>query len=204
MHTLMWLSSLVVQQLGQGVTPNEEIVAWQTRLETVSNMADPIVREDVEWGETVNQEVRAGPRLWCTVGQSPRRRIAGDIVDYVMVRQRWRRCCPVPDVVPAGGDACWRMAESTRLHSGLAPWYNTVHNCSALSSTQKQVTTTTMIPVQLPEPLFQRLKRAAEFTHRSVEEIAATTLEAALPLAPDMSPEIAHALTAMHPPSRRA
>lgn len=85
MHTLMWLSSLVVQQLRQGVTPNEEIVAWQTRLETVSNMADPIVREDVEWREPVSQEARAGPRLRCTVGQSPRRRVAGDSVDYVTV-----------------------------------------------------------------------------------------------------------------------
>jgi len=61
MHTLMWLSSLVVQQLGQGVTPNKEIVAWQIRLETVSNMADPIVREDIEWRETVNQEARESP-----------------------------------------------------------------------------------------------------------------------------------------------
>jgi len=58
--------------------------------------------------------------------------------------------------------------------------------------------THTMIAVQLPEPLFQRLKRAADLTHRSVEEIAATTLEAALPLAPDVPPEIANELTAMH------
>ena len=58
--------------------------------------------------------------------------------------------------------------------------------------------TTTMIPVQLPESLFQRLKRAAELTHRSVEELAATTLAAALPLAPDVPPEIAHELKAMH------
>jgi hypothetical protein len=57
---------------------------------------------------------------------------------------------------------------------------------------------TTMIPVQLPESLFQRLKRAAELTHRSVEELAAATLEAVLPLAPDVPPEIAHELTAMH------
>jgi hypothetical protein len=57
---------------------------------------------------------------------------------------------------------------------------------------------TTMIPVQLPESLFQRLKRVAELTHRSVEEIAATTLEAALPLASDVPPEIANELTAMH------
>ena len=89
MHTLMWLSSLVVQHLGQGVAPNEEIVARQTRLETVSNMADPIVRENVEWRETINQEARAGPRLRCTVVQSPRRRIAGDSVDYVIVCQCW-------------------------------------------------------------------------------------------------------------------
>ena len=66
--------------------------------------------------------------------------------------------------------------------------YNTVHKCSALTSTQEQVMTTTMILVQLPESLFQRLKRAAELTHRSVEELAATTLEAALPLAPDVPP----------------
>jgi len=58
--------------------------------------------------------------------------------------------------------------------------------------------TTTIISVQLPEPLFQRLKRVAELTHRSLEELAATTLEAALPLAPDVPPEIANELTAMH------
>jgi hypothetical protein len=44
----------------------------------------------------------------------------------------------------------------------------------------------------------QRLKRAAELMHRSVEELAATTLEAAFPLAPDVLPEIANELTARH------
>ena len=56
----------------------------------------------------------------------------------------------------------------------------------------------TMIPIQLPEPLFQRLKCAADLTHRSVEEIAAATLEAALPLAADLPPDVANELAAMH------
>ena len=55
-----------------------------------------------------------------------------------------------------------------------------------------------MILVQLPDPLFQRLKRAAELTHRSVEDIAATTLEAALPLTSDVPDEIANELAAMY------
>jgi hypothetical protein len=55
-----------------------------------------------------------------------------------------------------------------------------------------------MIPVQLPDVLFQRLKRAAELTHRSVEDIAITTLEAALPPTPDVPDEIADELAAMH------
>ena len=56
----------------------------------------------------------------------------------------------------------------------------------------------TMIPIQLPEPLFQRLKCAADLTHRSVEDIAAAALEAALPLPPDLPPDIANELAAMH------
>ena len=56
----------------------------------------------------------------------------------------------------------------------------------------------TMIPVQLPEPLFLRLKRVADLMHRSVEDIAATTLEAALPLVADVPPEVACDLAAMH------
>ncbi len=57
---------------------------------------------------------------------------------------------------------------------------------------------TTMIPIQLPEPLFQRLKCAADLTQRSVEDIAAAALEAALPLPPDLPPDIANELAAMH------
>jgi hypothetical protein len=56
----------------------------------------------------------------------------------------------------------------------------------------------TMIPVQLPESLFQRLKCAADLTHRSVEELAAAALEAALPLPPALPPDIANELAAMH------
>ena len=57
---------------------------------------------------------------------------------------------------------------------------------------------TRMIPIQLPESLFQRLKCAADRMHRSVEEIAAAALEAALPLPPDLPPDIANELAAMH------
>lgn len=56
----------------------------------------------------------------------------------------------------------------------------------------------TTVPIDLPEALFLRLKRAAELTHRSVEDLAATTLEAALPLATDLPLEIAQELAAMH------
>lgn len=54
------------------------------------------------------------------------------------------------------------------------------------------------IPIQLPEPLFQRLKRAADITHRSIEDIAATSLEATLPPSPDLPPDIGDELAAMH------
>lgn len=58
--------------------------------------------------------------------------------------------------------------------------------------------TISMVPVRLPEPLVERLKRAADLTHRSVEEIAATSLEAVLPLAPNLPPDIADEQAAMH------
>ena len=54
-----------------------------------------------------------------------------------------------------------------------------------------------MVPVQLPEPLVERLKRAADLTHCSVEEIAATSLEAVLPPAPNLPSDIADELAAM-------
>ncbi len=56
---------------------------------------------------------------------------------------------------------------------------------------------TATIPVQLPVSLVQRLQRAAEMTRRSIEDIAATTLEAALPPSPTLPAEIADELAAM-------
>ena len=55
-----------------------------------------------------------------------------------------------------------------------------------------------MSAIQIPEPLFARLKRAAELTHRSVDELAATSLEAALPPNPNLPPAVADELAAMH------
>lgn len=57
---------------------------------------------------------------------------------------------------------------------------------------------TTTIAIELPEPLFRRLKRAADLTHRSVEEIAATSLEAVLPPASNLPPDIANELATMY------
>ena len=54
-----------------------------------------------------------------------------------------------------------------------------------------------MIPVQLPETLFRKLERAAALTHRSIEEIAATSLEAVLPTTSGVSSEMANELAAM-------
>jgi hypothetical protein len=55
-----------------------------------------------------------------------------------------------------------------------------------------------MIPISLPESLVRRLKRAADLTHRSVEEIAATSLEAVLPPSSNFPPDIGDDLTAMN------
>jgi hypothetical protein len=57
---------------------------------------------------------------------------------------------------------------------------------------------TTTIAVHIPESLFLKLKRAADLTHRSVEDVTVTSLEAALPAAPNLPPDIANELTAMH------
>lgn len=56
----------------------------------------------------------------------------------------------------------------------------------------------TTIAVHIPEPLFQKLKRAADLTHRSVEDVTITSLEAALPSAQNLPPDIANELAAMH------
>lgn len=56
----------------------------------------------------------------------------------------------------------------------------------------------TTIAVHLPETLVQKLKRAADLTHRSVEDIATSSLEAALPSAHNLSRADADELAAMH------
>src|SRR3990172_8110929 len=63
---------------------------------------------------------------------------------------------------------------------------------------RSNLVSTTTVAVQLHEPLFRRLKRAADLTHRSVEEIAATSLEAVLPPASNLPPDIADELATMH------
>ena len=56
----------------------------------------------------------------------------------------------------------------------------------------------TTIAVHIPESLFRKLKRAADLTHRSVEDVTVTSLEAALPAAPNLPIDIANELAAMH------
>ena len=52
--------------------------------------------------------------------------------------------------------------------------------------------------IEVPAPLFERLKCAASLTHRSVEEIAAASFESALPPDPNLPDEVADELAAMH------
>lgn len=54
------------------------------------------------------------------------------------------------------------------------------------------------VAVHIPETLFLKLKRAADLTHRSVEDVAVTSLEAALPAASNLPVAIANELAAMH------
>ncbi len=54
-----------------------------------------------------------------------------------------------------------------------------------------------MVSISLPERLFQKLKRVADLTHRSVEEVAATSLEVALPADQNLPVELADELAAM-------
>lgn len=58
--------------------------------------------------------------------------------------------------------------------------------------------TATTIAVHIPESLFHKLKRVADLTHRSVEDVAVTSLEAALPAAPNLPLDLANELAAMH------
>lgn len=54
-----------------------------------------------------------------------------------------------------------------------------------------------MINVPIPEPIYRRLRRAAELTHRSIEDVLTTTVDAALPAAPDLPPDLSDDLAAM-------
>jgi hypothetical protein len=46
--------------------------------------------------------------------------------------------------------------------------------------------------VHIPESLFHKLKRAADLTHHSVEDTTVTSLEAPLPMTPDLPLDIAN------------
>jgi len=54
------------------------------------------------------------------------------------------------------------------------------------------------IAVHIPEALFHKLKRVADLTHRSVEDVTVTSLEAVLPSVQNLPPDIANELAAMH------
>lgn len=56
---------------------------------------------------------------------------------------------------------------------------------------------TATVSIQLPDTLFRKLKRAADLTHRPVEEIVATSLEATLPTTSGLPAEVADELAAM-------
>lgn len=56
---------------------------------------------------------------------------------------------------------------------------------------------TRMVSLQVPEPIYRRLRRAAELTHRSVEDVLTTTVDAALPSSPDLPSDLADDLSAM-------
>ncbi len=53
------------------------------------------------------------------------------------------------------------------------------------------------ISVQIPEPIFRRLRRMAEITNRSVEDVLATTVSVALPPDMDLPADLADELAAM-------
>jgi hypothetical protein len=54
-----------------------------------------------------------------------------------------------------------------------------------------------MVSVQVPEAIYRRLRRAAELTHRSVEDVLTTTVDAALPSAPNLPQDLADDLAAL-------
>ncbi len=54
------------------------------------------------------------------------------------------------------------------------------------------------VSVQLPRPVFLKLKRAAELAHRSVEDVLVATVNAALVEPAGLPPDLANELAAMH------
>jgi len=58
--------------------------------------------------------------------------------------------------------------------------------------------TTQTVSVRLPKSVFLKLERAAELTHRSVEDVLVTTVNAALVEPPDLPTDLTNELAAMH------
>jgi hypothetical protein len=54
-----------------------------------------------------------------------------------------------------------------------------------------------IVKIGVPVPLYDRLKRAAELTHRSVEDVLASTVNAALPPDPALPADLADNLAAL-------
>ena len=54
------------------------------------------------------------------------------------------------------------------------------------------------IAIHIPEALFHKLKRTVDLTHRSVEDVTITSLDAVLPIMPNLPPDVANDLAAMH------
>ncbi|HEY84032.1 MAG TPA: hypothetical protein G4N96_02800 [Chloroflexi bacterium] len=55
-----------------------------------------------------------------------------------------------------------------------------------------------LIAVQLPQVAYQKLKRAADLTYRSVDEMLLNTINAALVAPSDLPPDLANELAALH------
>jgi hypothetical protein len=58
--------------------------------------------------------------------------------------------------------------------------------------------TTQTVSVGLPRAVFLKLERAAQLTHRTVEKVLTTTVNAALVEHPDLPANLANELAAMH------
>jgi len=58
--------------------------------------------------------------------------------------------------------------------------------------------TTQTVSVGLPRSVFLKLERAAELTHRTIEDVLVTTVNAALVEHPDLPTDLANELSAMH------